>query len=277
MLRRVVVSTVVVFALAAGCGHTQPTPVAGTAIPVTHQLPDDIVPMLFPATGTDTRWTQGLDRLLQAARYTDLQNCAGSHHVAVPDIPPPMFVRFLDIPDLAFIRAHGFSDSAQASASTAAPADRTPSATQQQCLASAADADKAVRASFAPLQAQWFRALSGIRDRPEVVAAYRDFAACLRQRGLAVSDENDFFTLLESRLHPLDGKPGRAAVEHELAGQYATCMEPVESVREPIRTRLRDGFVAEHAQQVDALRSTLVPRIRELEKRLGTAISFPAV
>jgi len=54
-------------------------------------------------------------------------------------------------------------------------------------------------------------------------------------------------------------------------------MEPVESVREPIRTRLRDGFVAEHAQQVDALRSTLVPRIRELEKRLGTVISFPAV
>jgi hypothetical protein len=241
---------------------------------VTHQLPADIVPMLFPATGAETRWTQGLDAFLQTVRYAALQDCVRAHQVAVPNVPPPMFVRYLDIPDLAFIRVHGFS--AETTAGAAAP-DGTPSAAQQQCLATAADADRALRASFVPLQAQWFAALASIRDQPQVAAAYRDSTSCLRQRGLTVSDENDFFTLVDSRLHALDGQSAKQTTEHELAVHYATCMQPVEAVREPLRTRLREQFVADHAQQVQALRSTLVAQLHDLEKRLGTPISFPAV
>jgi len=241
---------------------------------VTHQLPDDIVPMLFPANGAETRWTQGLTAYLQTVQYNALQDCARSYHIAAPNVPPPMFVRYLDIPDLAFIRVHGFSAD---TATGAGPPDETPSAAQRQCLAAAADADRALRASVTALQAQWFAALSTIREQPPVAAAYRDFTACLGQRGLAVSDENDFFTLVDSRLHHLDGQPAREPTEHELAAHYVACTQPVEAVREPQRQRLRHQFVAGHAGQVTTLRSSLVPQLRDLEKRLGTPISFPAV
>src|SRR5436305_7768 len=104
---------------AAGCGRATATPKdhhpstaaesVESSAPVTHDIPADVVPMVLPVTGADTRWTQGLDAFLQAARYSALRDCVRAHGLAMPDVPPPMFVRYMDIPDLAYIRAHGFA------------------------------------------------------------------------------------------------------------------------------------------------------------------------
>jgi hypothetical protein len=285
----VVVSAVVVCAVVsatvAACGraHGAPKPdrppaAVQPAVPVTRALPADVVPMVLPATGADTRLTQGLDAFLLAVRYRALHDCVQAHGLAMPDVPPPMFVRYLDIPDLAYIRVHGFATGAGPVPPVPVPATGgTPSAAQRQCMSTANDADRAVRALVRPLREAYLAALSTLPDRPEVEAAYRDLGGCLRAHGFAASDEQDFFAQVDSRLHALDGRPGRAAAEHELAVAYADCMGPVEAVREPLRGELRAAFVAGHATEVDALRSTLAAGLHDLERRYGVAIAFPTV
>ena len=189
-----------------------------------------------------------------------------------------MFVRYMDIPDLAYIRAHGFATgTGPVPAAPVSPAGGSPSAGQQQCISTANDADRTVRALLRPVQQGYLATLSAVRDRPEVTAAYRGLGACLQAHGIAAADEQAFFGLVDSRLHALDGKPGRAAAEHELAVAYADCMQPVEAVREPLRGEQRTGFVTAHAKDVDALRSTLVAQLHDLARQYGIDIAFPAL
>src|SRR4051812_8478380 len=190
-------------------------------VPVSHQMPPDIVPMLFPATGAQTRWTQGLDAFLRTVGYVSTRHCLRSDSKTVRDIPPPMFVRFFDIPDLPYLEAHGFSGG------------RVPlPATRQGCVAMGLDMVQGVRASISPLQAQWFHQVSDLVSDPRVVASYQGFSRCMAARRIGVRDENEFFALVDSRLQK--GGSHSAPVKHRLAADYGTCAKPVEAVREPI-------------------------------------------
>jgi molecular chaperone GrpE (heat shock protein) len=54
-------------------------------------------------------------------------------------------------------------------------------------------------------------------------------------------------------------------------------MAPVEEVREPLRKRLRHEFVRSHAQEIESLRRSLLPTIRNLERRFALPAAFPTV
>lgn len=234
--------------------------------------------MLFPVTGSEARWTQGLDTLGQQIAYTVAASCASKGGFGLPqEMPPPAFIRFFELPDLDFVARHGFSHSAEVPLPAAPPAvngSGTPDEVRR-CGAEGDAAADALRKTYTPLQAGWFRTLASLNDAPATVKAMGTLHDCLARHGIDAADEDGFFRHTDTRLNaaaPADG----ARENRVLGGAYADCMRPVESAREPLREKLRIRFLTDHAAQVDALRKTLVPSLRDAEKRYGVRLSFPA-
>ncbi|MFE6488599.1 hypothetical protein ACFVGN_37495, partial [Streptomyces sp. NPDC057757] len=130
-----------------------------------------------------------------------------------------------------------------------------------------------------PLQGKWWNELDTLRDQPQVRHALTKLPECLDHRhNLRVNSEDDFFALVDSRLADhADDDAALVREDRKLAVAYADCMRPVEAVREPLREKLRERFVAENSREIASLRSKLGPVVRELEKRHGVRISFPAL
>lgn len=278
-------------ALTAGCVSgpernplpLQPAPsgpsAAGPAS-VSHAMPDDVVRMLFPATGRESRWAQGLDAFGQQIGHAVARSCARSHGAAAPEGPPPTFIRLSDLPDLAFIRRHGFTTSAEVplpdpAAGSPAPARDAARQEPRRCEASARAAVKRFRELYAPLQRRWWRRIAAVRDEPRVARALEELPGCLDRHGAPAGSEDAFFALVDTRLQRSDSPAAADRTDRRLGAGYAACMEPVEAVRRPLRRQLRQEFTARHAQQTARVRQHLVPEIRRLERRHGIRISFP--
>lgn len=245
---------------------------------VIHALPDDPVTMLLPATGAEARWTQGLDAFGQQVAHTVMASCASEGGFGLPeDAPPPAFIRLFELPDLDFIARHGFSHSAEVPmppAPAATGRSGTPDEVRR-CQEKGAAAADALRETYAPLQAEWFKELDSLSDDPATVEAMAALPDCLARHGIEVPDEDGFFRHTDTRLQSV--APADFARENRvLGGAYADCMRPVEAVREPIRERSRTRFLADHATAVDKLRKTLVPSLHSAEEQHGVRLSFPA-
>ncbi|MER8007750.1 hypothetical protein [Streptomyces sp. NPDC094149] len=240
-------------------------------------LPADPVRLALPATGAETRWTQGLDVFVQQVSRAATASCAAERGAAVPRQVPLAFIRFFEIPDLDFIARHGTSESAAVptptpDTSAARPADP---AVLRECGAEGKSAASALRDLYAPLQQRWFTELVSLRHDPATVKALRALPTCLAGHGIRVRDENGFFALADARMQT--AAPSQLPREsRELGRAYATCMRPVEAVREPARERLRTQFLKAHAREIRVLRRTLVPALRHAETRYDVRLAFPA-
>ncbi|WP_369261471.1 hypothetical protein [Streptomyces sp. R35] len=241
---------------------------------VSYAVPADVTSMVLPVTGEESRGTQGLDALGRLAAAWAINGCARKHGETVPDAPPPLFIRSSDLPDLAFLRVHGFDDGhlVPGAPPTAHPGDApaTPSPVLQGCLTEGRAVARDFQGVYAPLQSEWMRQVSSLGHETEVRRAYRGFADCVAEHDLDAKDENAFFALVDKRQ-----QVGDSAGSRKLAGVYATCMKPVEAVREPLRKQLSREFRAAHAAEIAKVRSELPKKIHELEKRYRIRISFP--
>ncbi|MEU4171197.1 hypothetical protein AB0F46_30500 [Streptomyces sp. NPDC026665] len=259
-------------------------------------LPDDPVRMVLPATGAETRWTQGLDVFVRQEARAAAARCAREHETTLPEQAPVTFIRYYELPDLAFVARHGLSDSATVPAAT--PGTTTPggsgsgdggrvgsgagergasgsAAEVRRCLAEGTAAATELRTSYATLQGQWFDTLVSLRRDPAVVRALRTLPGCLSGHGIRVRDENGFFALADTQ--DQTAAPDRlSAVQRALGSAYADCMRPVEAVREPARLRLRARFLDDHAAEVRTLRKSLVPSLHQATKKNGVRLVFPA-
>ncbi|MER7678783.1 hypothetical protein [Streptomyces sp. NPDC096934] len=286
--RVVAVAVAALFAAACSAGPAPPaapSPAARVApARLSDALPDDPVRMVLPATGAETRWTQGLDVLVRQEARAVAASCARDHGTVLPAQAPLTFIRYYELPDLDFVARHGMSESAPVPAAattgtgTGGGNGRGGSggpAAARRCLAEGTAAATALRDGYAALQGRWFDALVPLRRDPAVLRALRTLPGCLAGHGIGVRDENGFFALADSRAQTT--APDRLpAVEHALGDAYADCMRPVEAVREPARLRLRARFVAEHAAAIRGLRATLVPALRRAEREHGLRLVFPA-
>ncbi|MCT9076487.1 hypothetical protein [Streptomyces fulvoviolaceus] len=256
-------------------GEGLPAPV--TAARLTYGLPDDPVRMVLPATGAETRWTQGLDVFGQQVARTVAADCARDLGIGLTEEVPPAFISFADLPDLDFLGRHGFGHGAEVPTPAASPAPSRSgtSAEIRRCRAEGAAAAEEVRDAYLPLQQKWFGELAAVRSDPAATRALSGLPDCLAEQGYRARDENAFFALVDNRLMnaPSADFP---RVDSELGHAYAVCMRPVEAVREPARLRLRERFLTEHAEEVGELRTTLVPALRGAEKRYGVRLAFPA-
>ncbi|MEU3979179.1 hypothetical protein AB0F77_03570 [Streptomyces sp. NPDC026672] len=251
---------------------TAPAPAA-----VTYRAPDDVTRMLFPATGAETRWTQGLDALGQQVAGTVTVTCARRAGRALPEQPPPAFIRLFEVPDLDFVARHGFSRSAPVPAPgpVSGPAGGTRATTAEGCRKEGAAAAADLHDRYGPLQRLWFGALSTLDRGTRVRDALGTLPDCLAGRGIKVGDENAFFVLVDSRLAAAPAAD-RARLDRDLGRAYADCMRPVEAVRDSARLRLREEFLREHAGEVTALRRTLPEALHDTERRYGLRLAFPA-
>ncbi|MFD9004551.1 hypothetical protein ACFV0T_26930 [Streptomyces sp. NPDC059582] len=242
-----------------------------------HALPDDPVRMVLPATGAETRWTQGLDVFGQQVTRAAAATCADKSGIGLPQERVPVaFIRFFELPDLDFIARHGMSTSAEVpTLASPSGAVRAGSATEvSRCRAAGTTASAALRDLYVPLQQQWFAEVVSLRGDPAVLHVLRGLPDCLAEQGVPARDEQGFMAVA-------DGRQQRAApadlpaTEAELGDTYATCMRPVEAVREPARLRLRARFLADHADEIHELRKALVPALRTAERRYGVPLVFP--
>jgi hypothetical protein len=230
--------------------------------------------MLFPTSGPETRWTQGLGRFVSAVRHASLRSCVRSHGVPMPLVPPPMFGGFYDIPDLGHIRDHGFSQSTK-DPDPHPDVSASAVAVQKSCVTASRQSVQGVQALYASLQAKWLGTMASLGTDPDVVAAYRTLPACLARHAVRAADEQSFFAVLAARMRSVVGKPGAERVERELATHYATCMAPIESVRVAKRLELRRAFLAEHAADVEQVRLVLLPQLEQLQRTSGVQLVYP--
>uniref|UniRef100_A0AAU3ICW4 Lipoprotein n=1 Tax=Streptomyces sp. NBC_01393 TaxID=2903851 RepID=A0AAU3ICW4_9ACTN len=240
-------------------------------------LPDDPVRTVLPATGTEARWAQGLDVFGQQVGRATTVECARQEGIALPRQPPVGFIRYFALPDLDFIERHGLSESAAVPAVTAAPdpAARTgDKAAIRRCQDQGADAMSTLRAIYVPLQRAWFGEIDAVRRDAKVVRAQEELPGCLTRHGFPVRDEQAFMALGDTRMQSASATE-LPYIEGEMGRAYATCMRPVEAVREPVRLRLRTRFLTEHAAEIRELRDKLVPVISEAEQRHGLRLIFP--
>ncbi|MER6092097.1 hypothetical protein [Streptomyces bluensis] len=279
-----ITSAAMAAALLAACSPTPgssdtagASPAPATPARLTRTLPDDSARMLFPVTGAESRWTQGLDIFGQQVSRAAAASCARDRGIALPEQVPLAFIRFSDVPDLDFIARHGFGQSAEVPAPEATHAVARPGrpAAVRGCRAEGEAAVKALREPYAELQGRWFGRLASVRRDPATARALRTLPDCFAEHGVQARDENGFFSRVDARLNsaaPAD----LPRVDRELGRAYATCMRPVEAVRERARLRLRTRFLAENADDVRELRETLVPSLRRAEKEHGVHLAFPA-
>ncbi|MFF3836676.1 hypothetical protein [Streptomyces sp. NPDC001930] len=266
----------------------QQQPAAAPAVPgapaapsvpakVSYGMPADVSALILPTSGEGTRSTQGLDAFARLAAAWAVHDCARKRGETVPDGPPPMFTRLFSVPDLDYLRAHGFGEAVDV---PGAP-PRTPSSAQapaepgpelRTCLAEGRTAGQELPRVYQALQARWFEELAPLAHDPEVLRAREGFPGCLAAHDVRAEDENAFFALVDARLQAADAQGGR-----RLGAVYATCMAPVEAVREPLRKQLAERFRAEHRAEIATVVTELPKRVRELEQRYRIRFSVPAL
>ncbi|MGW1621157.1 hypothetical protein [Streptomyces sp. NPDC002172] len=256
----------------------QSGPPAATVAPARlgRTLPDDPVRMVLPATGAETRWTQGLYVFAQQVTRVAAVDCARRGGFALPVETPLAFIRFFALPDLDFVARHGLSTSADVPAPATAPTTaRAGSAAQvRRCRAQGTKAAAALSDLYLPLEQRWFGELGAVDRAPATVRARRGLPGCLAGHGVPAKDERAFMGAADARQQaatPAD----LPATERALGRVYADCMRPVEAVRDPARLSLRTRFLADHAAEVRTLREKLLPALRAAEKRYGVPLVFP--
>lgn len=253
------------------------SPVSVTPARLSLALPNDPVRMVLPAIGAETRWTQGLDVFVEQVSRAAAASCVREQGVALPEQVPLAFIRFFELPDLDFIARHGTSGSAPVPTPAAGPATtRTAGpAVLRRCGVEGKTAADALRDLYAPLQQRWFGKLVSLRHDPATVRTLRTLPDCLAGYGIRAHDENAFFALADTRMQTA-APSDLARSERELGLAYATCMRPVEAVREPARERLRTRFLTDHAEEIRTLRRTLVPTLHRAEEQNDVRLVFPA-
>ncbi|MEW5627749.1 hypothetical protein AB1388_14430 [Streptomyces hydrogenans] len=284
-----VLGSVIAAAALTGCGgaapglSAAPLPTASGPVrppTVARGLPAerDLTAMVLPATGRDSRLTQGLDGFAQLVGHARLQECAEQAGVRLPEVPPPAYIGWSDLPDLGFIGRHGLTMSVPALPS-ASPGGRTAGRTdrtaQQRCETEGRTAAKEFKDLYSPLQSLWWPEVSAVRDDPRAREALRTLPGCLARYGVEVEDEDAFFALVDRTVQGIEDGAEATRADRGLGAAYAACMAPVEAVREPLRTARRTAFEAAHRDELRTLESGLLPRIRELEHRHGLTFGHP--
>ncbi|KIF06738.1 hypothetical protein PL81_05840 [Streptomyces sp. RSD-27] len=248
---------------------------ADPAAPVSYGIPQDVTAMVLPATGKDTRLTQGLEGFTSLVRSQALRDCLATAHAPVPDMPPPMFIRLFEIPDVEALARNGFQGGiVPGPALPPASSAQADDAVVQRCSQQGDAAAAQLRSVYGPLLSSWLLQLAPLEQDASVVSARTSFTACLADKGVQAKDENGFFDGVDRKLRTIDGRDAVKAEDRRLGAVYAACINPVEAAREPLRAHLRERFAAEHQAELDKVRG-LPGLLTEMEKRYTIRFSVP--
>jgi hypothetical protein len=171
-----------------------------------------------------------------------------------------------EFPNLPYLRSHGFSVS---EGPTPDPTKGMSASERKAYNQQSSDCSQKVSSKLAPLQAlggplqsQWFDIVEEIDQTKAFRNGIKQFSSCAAKSGVDVTGINSFFNYLGKQMN----ESGHSvAVELHLAGIYATCLTPAESVRDNLRAQARKNFFASNAEQIKQLTS----QVNSIVKVLG--------
>lgn len=279
---------VVGVALGSGCATTAPqreeaiTSEGGNLIAVPTGDPtrpsDLLVSVLLPASSSDLRSTQPLERSDERLRADAVEKCMAERGFSLSfhgSVPPDWVPRVFHFPDLESIRTHGFVEPREATSEgdrlVAAASDGlggeeggggAPAAALPEGL-TAGEAEALVQSHAAcsaradtttsPLQAfkerhdslytQWMEGVLSLDRSDAIVVAQERWVACIRDQGWDVDSEDRFFAELDARRLASSDAEASASVDRSARQPYITCTRALENVRRPLREDARDTFV----------------------------------
>jgi hypothetical protein len=238
-----------------------------------------IVATIMPASGTEARWLQGLDRYLQQVRQDDTLRCTRARRIPAPARPGPSFTRFPFLPDLERIGRQGFDVLMNPGTPAAGTVTPAVAQAQQACQKAASGLTRSVQDTRDPLLSGWFDKVVGLREGPgsppEVAAARAAIGPCLTARGIRVKDEVGLFRHVDTEVGDARS-PAEMRRREQAAGRaYAACAAPLEALLTPRRQALREQFLHDHQDEVRAVRDRLSKALAELAQTQPARLVFP--
>lgn len=234
-------------------------------------LSPDLVSAYFPVSGAEPDQPSAVRALFDEVRQNALSACTKAEGFRVPGFQGEAPIHLATMPDLNFIRAHGFNIVSHVDVgenlTTAPPAKWQAFERAFQHCGAVADASVSrFTTTVLPLASQWMTTADSVQDDPAVVRAYAGFVTCLHKAGVNVADEMGFFGYVDG-LH-------NDQAQYEVASKvYLPCITPVEKVRLPLRESLRATFFNDHASELRAAQQAA----NDLARRYaGTYASYQA-
>ncbi|MGB8196902.1 MAG: hypothetical protein WCF25_07850 [Acidimicrobiales bacterium] len=201
---------------------------------------------------------------IEIAIYNNCLEAAGFQGTSYS--PQPYVGNNTEFPNLPYLRSHGFSVS---EGPTPDPTKGMSASEKKAYNQQSSDCSQKISSKFAslqtlggPLQNQWFNIVAQIDQTKAVRKGIKQFSTCAAKSGVDVTGINDFFQYLGAQMN----RSGHSeAVELHLAGIYATCLTPVETLRDNLRSTARKNFFASNAEQIKQLTN----RVNSIVKVLG--------
>jgi len=234
-------------------------------------LSPDLVSAYFPVSGAEQDQPSAILALFDGVRQNARSACMKAEGFREPGFQGELPVHQGTMPDLNFIRAHGFNIVSHADVgenlTTAPPAEWQAFERAFQHCGGVADASVSrFTTTVLPLAGSWMTIADSVQEDPAVVRAYAGFATCLHKAGINVADEAGFFAYGDG-LH-------NDQAQYEVASKvYLPCIIPVEKVRLPLRESLRATFFNDHSDELRAAQQAA----NDLARRYaGTYASYQA-
>jgi hypothetical protein len=238
--------------------------------PAPQQLHDAVIAALFPASGADFTLdaTQGLGAFEAAVAQRAIADCMRARGEGYP-ASPPVAPHISDFPDLGVIAAQGLSGP---------PVQGEPAGSAISVCEHAAQSDPTTKRALLlrrdGLSDVWMREATAVDHDPRVVDAYRSFGPCARAHGVPVETEQAFFGYADGHGQRTAGAEQFRRLDLRLAQVYASCMQPIESVRTALRSQLRDEFLQQHSAQLAAIEKETADEVAQIEH--DTGVGWPS-
>ncbi len=213
-------------------------------------LSPDLVSAYFPVSGAELDQPSAVQALFDEVRQNALSACMKAEGFRVPGFQGEGPIHMATMPDLGFIKAHGFDipthvDVGENLATAPLAKQQAFEHAFQHCGAVADAPVSRFTRTVLPLASRWVAIEESAQDDPAVVRAYAGFVTCLHKAGISVADEAGFFAYGDG-LH-------NDQAQYEVASKvYLPCITPVEKVRLPLRESLRATFFNDHASELRA-------------------------
>lgn len=201
---------------------------------------------------------------IQTVIYNKCLESAGFQ--GIPYSPQPYVGNNTEFPNLPYLRTHGFSVS---EGPTPNPTKGMSASEKKAYNQQSSDCSQKVSSKFtsietlgAPLQNEWYSIVSQIDQTKAFRKGIKEFSTCAAKSGVDVTGINSFFQYMGKQMN----ESGQSeAVQLHLAGIYATCLTPAETVRDNLRGTARQNFFSSNAEQIKQLTN----QVNSIVKVLG--------
>jgi hypothetical protein len=201
---------------------------------------------------------------IQTVIYNKCLESAGFQ--GIPYSPQPYVGNNTEFPNLPYLRTHGFtvSEGPTPNPTKGMSASEKKAYTQQSsdCSQKVSSKFTSIETLGAPLQSEWYAIVSQIDQTKAFRKGIKEFSSCAAKSGVDVTGINSFFQYMGKQMN--EGGQSEAVQLH-LAGIYATCLTPAETVRDNLRATARQNFLSSNAEQIKQLTN----QVNSIVKVLG--------